>query len=126
MRTTLFQAFRTRDGRSLGRVMAVLLLLNALMLGFNGGVMAADADLGTSLCTASAGDNGGTPVAPPGRDRDCCLAGCPAAATAIAPGAAVLLSPPLPRDTGTRAQPSEAPTPPARADAAARGPPVLA
>ena len=125
MRTTLFQAFRTRDGRSLGRAMAVLLVLNALVLGFNGGVMAADAGLGISLCAASAED-GGTPVAPPGHDRDCCLAGCPAAATAIAPGAAVLPSPPLPRDTGTRAQPSEAPTPPVRADAAPRGPPVLA
>ena len=79
MRTSLLAAFRTEDGRSLGWALAVLLLVNVLALGLSAGTMAAETSLGTSLCAAAAGDDGG-PGIPHHHDCDCCLTGCAAAA----------------------------------------------
>ncbi|HMN87261.1 MAG TPA: hypothetical protein PKA74_14905 [Bauldia sp.] len=91
MRTRLFQIFRQRDGRSLGRAMAFLIALHALVLGLDSGTMAAAAGAGAICSTDGAASLPGTPVHH--QDTECCLTGCAAPAMA-APPAVDLPAPP--------------------------------
>ena len=67
-------AARSRDGRSLARALAILLLFNLFAAGLHTGAMAAGEGSGLVLCLGSSG--GGEPVAPISHRSDCCFTGC--------------------------------------------------
>jgi hypothetical protein len=115
---------RGSDGRSLARALACLLLLNAIVVGFHSGSLAAAPD--TVICSAFAGD--GAAPAPAGDDHppSCCLSGCVSSAAALPPpeGTGLVRPPhlvPAPLHDAVAIAPS-----PHRDAVSARGPPVLA
>ena len=124
MRTSLFKVFRTRDGRSLMRAMALLVALHALAFGLDTGTMAGAALARTVLCTSDG--SGSIPVTPAQHgDHDCCLTGCAAPTVAALPPAIAV---PAPLGTPAPAAIAVVSGTPSRylTDAAPRGPPRLA
>jgi len=124
MRTSLLAIFRTRDGRSLARAMALLVALHALVFGLDAGTMAGAARARTVLCTSDGA--GSIPAAPAEhRDRDCCLTGCTAPTVAALPPAIAI---PAPEGMPTAIAAAAVSAGPSRplTDAAPRGPPRLA
>ena len=130
MPRSLLAILRGSDGRSLARALALLVLVNVVLAGLHGGVLAASSADGAPVVCALAG--GGSAPASPADDQQqhaCCLIGCVSSViTAVAPAAPVIADVPLavatplpmPPQTGrTIAHLLEAPTGP-------RGPPVLA
>jgi hypothetical protein len=88
MRRSLLAILRGIDGRSIGRALAFLLVVNALAAGFHTGAIAATG----TLCTAFHTGSTGTPSAPAYPDP-CCMAGCAAQAVGL-PGEAASIQPP--------------------------------
>jgi hypothetical protein len=78
MRRSLFSILRGTDGRSIGRALAFLLLVNALAAGFHTGAIAGTG----ALCTVSHSGGSNTPPAPAHPDP-CCMAGCATQAAAL-------------------------------------------
>jgi len=85
---------RTRDGRSIGLALAVLLALNAFLVGIASGVAA---PIGPELAFCGL-DHQGSPELPgvPGHEHDCCVPAMAAAPLATPPA----LVPPAPIETG--------------------------
>jgi hypothetical protein len=72
---TLLRAFRSRDGRSLGRALAILYLVGAVIAAFGNGASAAMATGGGVFCVTA--PDGKTPAPPVSgsHTEDCCLTG---------------------------------------------------
>jgi hypothetical protein len=85
-RRPLLALLRGPDGRSIGRGLALLLLVNVLVGGLHGGAMAEAATSSTpAICTLAGGNSD---PAHPANDidyRGCCLVGCLTAITSFVP-----------------------------------------
>ncbi len=90
MRQTLLALFRGRDGQSLARALAALVLVNAVLAGLHGGVSALTAAQGAEIHCAVPND-GGHPATPAREPSPCCLVGCATAAAPMLPAAGAVL-----------------------------------
>jgi hypothetical protein len=129
MRISLLALMRGRDGRSLSRALAFLVLLNAVFGGLHAGMAAVAPDTATVLCHgAGTTDPTHLPAAPiPNSHADCCLTGC---ASAPAGNVMAALPEPLPPLAASSIRPPIAtqsiPVHRVLAREGPRGPPVLA
>ena len=122
---SLFAKLRGSDGRSIGRALLLLVLVNALLAGLHTGALASQGP--GAICTlAQPAGGGGGPAPHPDIPLPCCFAGCLVAAPALPPAAAVLAPLVLVfigrADPAVSAEPAPVPVP----QASARGPPPLA
>jgi hypothetical protein len=92
-RRSLLALFRGSDGRSIGRGLAVLVLVNVLLAGLHGGAMAQAAATGVpAICTlAGANSDPGHPGSDPGY-RSCCMLGCLSAVASVVPPDSLVLA----------------------------------
>lgn len=95
-RRSLLALLRGPDGRSIGRGLALLVLVNVLIAGLHGGAVAQVAAAGgLAICTlAGANSDPGHPANDPD-SRACCMLGClTAVATVVPPNLPVLADEP--------------------------------
>ncbi len=92
-RRSLLAQLRGPDGRSIGRCLAVLVLVNVLLAGLHGGAMAQAAATGVpAICTlAGANSDPAHPANNPDH-RACCMVGCLCAVASVVPPDSPLLA----------------------------------
>lgn len=121
---SLLSAFRSRDGRSLGRALIALVLVNAIAVGLQTGMLAEARAATVVLCAVSADD-----ASLPSGHRDvtaaCCVAGCGTAAAGLPAPSLAAVSAPVVAAARLSTAPASITVPPVRTDSAPRGPPIL-